>query len=217
MNILVFAPHPDDEVIGVGGTILRHKKAGDNVCVVFCTKAFEPYWTKEVIALKAQEVKNVCKFLKIDQFFWLDFKTASLNSIPAIDLSKKMEEIIQKVDPDIIYAPPKGDIHIDHDICATQILSASRKGPHLKKILFYEEPQNTQDNISSSYFIPNYFVDISDTIETKLEALNIYASEKKNYPHARSDEALRMAAAQRGNAIGVDYAEAFMLVREVVK
>lgn len=217
MNILVLAPHPDDEVIGAGGTIAKHIDSGDHVFLVVLTRAHEPFWPKEIIERKSKELAKVVAFLKIKKLFWLKFKAASLNSVPGIEISKQLEEIIEEVNPHIIYAPPKGDVHLDHDIVGVQALSASRKGRELKKLLFYEEPQNTGDNSAPHYFIPNYFVDISGFIETKLKALKMYRSEEKKFLHARSAKALKMTAAARGSVIGVKYAEAFMLVKEIVK
>lgn len=216
MDVLVLASHPDDEVIGVGGTIAKHVKDGDSIFLVVLTRAHEPFWPKKIIEKKSGELMSIVNFLKIKKLFWLDFKTASLNSVPAIEISKKLEKIIAEVNPNIIYAPPKGDIHIDHDIVGVQILSASRKARNLKKLLFYEEPQNTGDNSTPYYFIPNYFVDISAYIETKIQALNMYKSEEKKFPHPRSAKTLKMAAAARGNVIGVKYAEAFMLIKEII-
>ena len=155
MNILVLAPRPDDEVIGVGGTIINHISSGDKVFLVIFTKAYEPFWSRSVINKKNTEVNTVVNFLGISKLFWLDFKAASLNTIDGIYISSKIEEIIEKTDPDIIYSPPRGDLHLDHDIVAIQALSASRKAKTLKKFLFYEEPQNTQDNSDLNYFVPN--------------------------------------------------------------
>lgn len=217
MNILVLAPHPDDEIIGVGGTILKHIKVGDNVGLMILTKAHEPYWSKEIIAKKTEEVQAVSKFMGIKRLFWEDFKAASLNSVPSIELSNKIEAVVADFKPDIIYAPPKGDVHIDHDIIGSLSLSVARKFQSVTKLFFYEEPQNIADNSSPFYFVPNYYVDVTEFIDKKIEALEMYQTERKNFPHPRSGKALKLAAAERGRTIGVDFAESLMLVKEIVK
>lgn len=214
MKVLVLAPHPDDEIIGVGGTILKHVHSGDSVSLLIFTKAHEPFWDKSTILKKSREVQLVSDFLKIKELIWLDFKTTTLGSLPGAEISSRIEHVVEKIKPDIVYSPPKGDVHIDHDVVANYTLSVVKKFPKISKVLFYEEPQNTQYNSQLSYFVPNYFVDISPFINKKLAALNMYKTEKKTYPHPRSAKALKMAAGVRGGAIFVKYAEAFMLVRE---
>lgn len=217
MKILVFAPHPDDEIIGIGGTILRHIKTGDEVGLMILTKAHEPYWSKEIIAKKTEEVHAVSKFMGIKRLFWEDFKTGSLNSVPSIELLNKIETVVADFEPDIIYAPPKGDVHIDHDIVGILSLSVSKRFRSVIKLFFYEEPQNTAGNSSPFYFVPNYFVDVTAFIDKKMEALDMYQTEKKDFPHPRSSKALKLAAAERGRTIGVEFAESLMLVKEIVK
>ena len=218
MKILVIAPHPDDEVLGCGGTIAKHSENGDEVCLIITTKAYTPDWSEEFIKNREKEIKESNKILGIKKIYFLNYPTVKLDTIPQKDLNNSIAKIVNKVKPDIAYIPFKGDLNKDHRILFEASLVALRPINHkCKKILAYEVLSETEWGQEIEVFKPNVYVDITDTIDIKLEAMKAYKSELKSFPHPRSLEAIKALAIKRGSEIGVKYAESFYLVREIIK
>lgn len=218
MKVLVVAPHPDDEVLGCGGTIARHFSDGDNVQVCIVTKAYRPDWSEAFLRRRQREIADVKRVLEIEEIHTLDFPTVKLDTIPQKTLNDVLGGIFNKVRPDIVYIPHEGDLNRDHRLVFESCLVAARPVKHkIKRTLSYETLSETEWGIPSKPFLPNFYVDISNTIEKKIEAIKAYKeTELKNPPHPRSVDTIISSAKKRGSEINVMFAEAFMLIREIV-
>lgn len=216
MRVLCLAAHPDDETLGVGGTLVRHARAGDAVTLVVATVAFEPRWSADVIARKREECRSAARILGVHDVRFLEYRTMHLNTLPAIELSDAVGRAVADVRPDVVYAPPCDDLNRDHATLfeAAQVATRPTGGPTPARFYSYEIPTTTRFNLSSRWWA-NSYRDISTELETKLAAMSAYATELRDPPHPRSIEAIRAFARERGAAIGCMYAEALMLVREL--
>jgi len=219
MKVLVVAPHPDDEVLGVGGTIAKYVKEGNEVYLCVVTKGYPPDWSKEYLKNRQREIKKSNKILGIKKTYFLDYPTVKLDTIPQKELNEAISKIINMVNPDIVYIPHKGDLNKDHRLIFEAALVAVRpaKQHKIKKVLSYEVLSETEWGLPMENFTPNIYVDISTTLETKIEAMKIYESEVKQWPHPRSLEMIEVLAKKRGSEVGVKFAEAFMLIREILE
>lgn len=217
-KILVIAPHPDDEVLGCGGTIARYVREGNEVYLCIVTKVYPPEWSEEFLKNRPKEIEKANKILGIKQTYFLDFPTAKLDTISQKKLNDSLSAVVKKVKPTVVYLPYRGDIHQDHPFIFRSALIAMRpvNNYFVKRILSYETLSETEWGYPRS-FQPTVYVDISDTIETKIEAMRAYTSELKEYPHPRSIEIIEAFAKKRGSEVGLRYAEAFELIREIVE
>ncbi|MDO8530237.1 MAG: PIG-L deacetylase family protein [bacterium] len=222
MRILVIAPHPDDEVLGCAGTIKKHTKAGDTVSLCIVTKPYTPDWTQEYIENKQKEIKNSCAVLGIKEVHFLDFPTVKLDTVGQKNLNDAIADCVKRVNPQILFIPFWQDINNDHRLVSEAGLVAARPRPgiSIKKVLAYEALSETEWGINQAekledVFLPNYYEDIGQFIESKKEAMSCYASELKEYPHPRSLEGIEILAKKRGMEAGLLYAEAFKLVRQI--
>ena len=217
MKILIIAPHPDDEVLGCGGTIAKHTKEGDEVYLCIVTKAYAPDWSEEFLKNRPKEIEKANKILGIKETYFLDYPTVKLDTFSQKELNESLSKVVNKVNPDILYIPHKGDLNKDHRLVFEASLVATRPANHkVKRILSYETLSETEWGQSIEPFIPNVYVDISETFEKKIEAVKAYETELKPYPHQRSLQIIESLAKKRGSEVGVKFAEAFMLVRELV-
>jgi LmbE family N-acetylglucosaminyl deacetylase len=218
MKILIIAPHPDDEILGCGGTICKHNDQGDNVFLCLATKAYTPDWSQNFLKKRIEEIKKANQALQIKKTYFLNFPTAKLDTVPQKKINDKLLRCLHKVKPDIIYIPHQGDLSKDHRLIFEAALVAARPyhSPSIKKILSYEVPSETEWGQPIKSFVPNVYVDITATLKTKIEAMSCYQSEIRPYPHPRSLKALENQAKKRGSETGVRAAEAFMLIREII-
>lgn len=217
MKILIIAPHPDDEVLGCGGTIAKHTKEGDEVYLCIVTKGYTPDWSEEFIKNRPKEIEKANKILGIKKTYFLDYPTVKLDTIPQKELNEAISKVVNEVKPDILYIPHKGDLNKDHRLVFESSLVATRPANHkVKKILSYETLSESEWGQPIEVFISNVYVDISETFGKKIEAMKAYGSELKQYPHPRSLEIIEALAKKRGSEVGVKFAEAFMLIREIV-
>lgn len=217
MKILVIAPHPDDEVLGCGGTIKNHVNKGDQVYLCIVTKAYTPDWSEDFITSRAKEIKKSNEILGITKTFFLDFPAAKLDTVPHKDVNHAIDKVIKEVSPEVVYVPYEGDLHKDHQIVFHSSLVATRPAHtvSVKKILSYEVLSETDWASSSAVFAPNIYEDILSTIEDKIKAMEAYQSEVRPYPHSRSLEMLKVLAQKRGVEVNLEFAEAFKLIREI--
>jgi LmbE family N-acetylglucosaminyl deacetylase len=224
--VLIVVAHPDDEVLGCGGTIAKYAKKGNKVYCLFLGggKASRYSDKKTAIAEKKQallsrETQEAAKILGISEIFFNNFPDQKYDTVPFLNLVKSIEKIKETIKPDIIYTHHCGDLNLDHQITFKAVLTACRplKGETVKEIYSFEVPSSTEWGIPKrkNYFIPNVFVDVSDTFNKKIEALKTYKSEIRKYPHPRSPRGLEIIARQRGMMAGKELAEAFELVREI--
>ncbi|MBN1692135.1 MAG: PIG-L family deacetylase [Dehalococcoidales bacterium] len=219
MKVLVIAPHPDDEVIGCGGTIAKHILEGDEVYLCVVTKAYPPDWPEDEIKERRDEVVRANKILGIKKTYFLDLPTVKLDTIPQKELNETIAKVVNKLRPEIVYIPHGGDVNNDHRLVFEAAMVAIRPKPALaiKKVLCYETLSETEwaAPLAENAFMPNVYVDISGVLATKLKAMSEYKSELKEFPHPRSLEAISALAKVRGATTGVEAAEAFMLMREI--
>lgn len=211
MKILVIAAHPDDEIIGVGGTILKHVAAGDDVFICIVTKGYEPEWSEKYIAEETKQQKEIDKILDIKRRFNLNLPTVKLNTIAYGELNKKITGIVDSINPDIVYTHFENDLNYDHTLVFRAAMVATRP-PKRIRVLCYETLSETE--WSDKAFQPNIWVNISKFIHKKIRAFKVYKNEIKTYPHPRSPEGIRILAKKRGTEACIKYAEAFMLIRD---
>lgn len=219
MNVLVIAPHPDDEVLGVGGTIAKRVMNGDAVTVCICTKGTHPMFNPFIINKGRQEARRVHKLLGVTGTIFLDLPAAELDMYPMTDTIGQLEKVVQKVHPDEVFIPHYGDIHNDHKCIAKAAMVALRPKHFHKpyRILSYEVPSETGWDVptADNAFLPNVYEDVRDTITAKLKSVMMYESQSEEWPGARSVEAVKALAQYRGSTICVPYAEAFCLIRQM--
>jgi len=209
-RIIVVAPHPDDEVLGCGGTIARLVRKGHAVYVCIVTKAYTPEWTEKDMMARHQEVIKVRDLLGISRVIFLDLPTVKLDTVPQKDLNQKIASVMEDIRPDIVFLPFGGDLNKDHRLIFEASLVATRSIG--TSILCYETLSEAEWGLGKS-FVPTVYVDITAMLHLKLEAMKLYRSELKRFSHSRSLEAIKALARLRGSTVGFEAAEAFSLVR----
>lgn len=219
-TILVVAAHTDDEALGCGGTIAKHVADGDIVHAVFMadgvTSRSAVTQADLQCRLAAAEVAHA--ILGIREIHYLGLPDNRLDSLPLLDVVQPLEAILREVVPEVVYTHHHGDLNVDHRITHQAVMTACRPipGSSVKEIYAFEVMSSTEWNTSMpAPFVPNYFVDISEFLETKLKALEAYRLEMREAPHSRSVEHLDHLAQHRGNSVGVDAAEGFVVVRAI--
>lgn len=219
MNILVIAPHADDEILGVGGTMAKYIDEGSNVYVCVVTRPKEPVFKDELLDIIRNETASAHGYLSVSDTYYLDFPAVMLETVPRYELNAAILNIVERVRPDTVYIPHFGDMQRDHQLVAEAAMVALRpRGQHpVKKVLAYETLSETEWNIphAANAFIPNVYYDISEFMEQKIKAMAYYQSQLGEFPNPRSADAIRALAKYRGSTIHVQAAEAFMLVREI--
>jgi LmbE family N-acetylglucosaminyl deacetylase len=220
-NILVIAVHPDDETLGCGGTILKHKANGDSVYWLIVTSIKEENgFAASVVEARQQEIKTVSSMYGFDGVYDLNFPTMQLDDIPFSRLIESISDVFRRVEPDIIYLPFKSDVHTDHQIAFRAAYSCTKsfRYPSITKIVMMETISETEfaPGTKEDSFIPNMFVDVTDFIERKIEIMNFYKNEVGTHPFPRSERNIRALATFRGATAGCEYAESFMILKEIV-
>lgn len=219
MKVLVIAPHPDDEIIGVGGTIANRTKKGDEVYVCIVTKGITPIFNPEFIEQGRKECREADKKLGVKETIFLDFPAVMLETIPRYKFNAKIAEVVEKINPEEVYIPHRGDMQLDHQMVvdAAMVAVRPRGNKYPKRIYAYETLSETGWNIPNvnNEFIPTVYENITDTIELKIEAMNIFKSQLAPFPAARSIGAIEALAKFRGATVSLKSAEAFSLIREV--
>lgn len=219
-NVLVFAPHPDDEILGCGGTMIKHIEAGDEVYVCIATKGCMPLFSTESVNKTRSEALECHKSIGVKKTFFLDFPAAMMEKVERYEMNGKILDVIKEVQPDIVFIPHWGDMQKDHQMVADACMVALRPKyePKVKSIFSYETMSETAWNAPNvqNEFIPNVFVDISDTLNKKIKALSVFKSQLSEFPDARSLEAVDALAKYRGALMHFKAAEAFMLIRQLL-
>ena len=218
MNVLIFAPHRDDEIIGVGGTLLKRKATGDRVAVCVVT-ASVGYELSERVKLLHSEMLEAHRFCKVDRYYGLPFKPIVLESYPRAELNKKMMEVLIAEQPDEVYIPFWGDMQKDHRIVAeaAMVVMRAKYAHRPSRVFAYETLSETGINFPTveNAFVPTVFEDITDYLEDKKRAFGFYRTQIGDYPDLRSLEAVEALARLRGATVNLEAAEAFMLIREI--
>ncbi len=226
MKVLVVAAHPDDEVLGCGGTITRHVQQGDCVEVIILaegvtSRAAEraPERDAEKLQALAAATLRACAVLGVKDVTLHNFPDNRMDSLPLLDIVKVIEEHIARLQPTVVYTHHGGDVNVDHRVTYEAVVTACRPQPghSVKTLLTFETPSSTewQSPLAGVSFAPNWFVDIGETLATKLKALSAYEAELRAWPHPRSIQAIEHLSHWRGSMVGVEAAEAFALARYI--
>lgn len=216
-KILVIAVHPDDETLGCGGTLLKHKANGDEIHWLICTaiEKSHKYYEK-----RAKEIGEVTEQYCFDSVHNLRLKTMQVDEYSMSGLIGQISKIINDVKPTTIYLPFKGDVHSDHRKIfeASYSCTKSFRYPFITKIYMMETLSETEfaPSTKEDSFIPNVFVDISEYLENKIDIMKIYENEIAPHPFPRSERNLRALATLRGATCGCEYAESFILLKEIL-
>nr|WP_321352012.1 PIG-L deacetylase family protein [uncultured Methanoregula sp.] len=218
MRVLVIAPHMDDEVLGVGGTISRHVAEKDEVSVCFVAhRVYNHRYDPEKNRNEMKSAQAAHEVLGYKDAVFLNLHDERLDACLQ-DIIIPLEAYVAKVNPDIVYIPHRGDNNQDHRAVFQAAMVALRPAANkdIKKVLSYEVPSSTEQAppFPEYSFIPNYYVNIESSLDIKLQAMGCYGTEKRAYPHPRSEKALFITAQRRGIEIGFSAAEAFILIRE---
>jgi N-acetylglucosamine malate deacetylase 1 len=215
-KVLIIAVHPDDETLGCGGTMLKHKANGDEIHWLICTdidKNNDYYDTRQ------DEIKKVSNLYSFDTVNNLKLKTMQVDEYSMSELIGKISKVINDVKPNIIYLPFKGDVHSDHRKIFEAAYSCTKsfRYPFIKKIYMIETLSETEfaPSTKEDSFIPNIFVNISEYMDKKIEIMKVFESEIAEHPFPRSERNLKALATLRGATAGCEYAESFMLLKEI--
>ena len=214
MDIVILAAHPDDEVLGMGGTIkkLAQKQHKIHLCII-SEGATAQYSDKKMIKIRKESCKKAGKILGIKTFDFLNFPDMRLHEISHLEINQKIEKIISKYNPSIVYTTPKNDLNKDHQIVFESTLVATRPLIcNVKQILSYEIP-----GITKFPFHPTVYENIKKQFSYKIKAFNEYKTEIKEFPHPRSIKTIESLSIYRGMESGVEKAESFELIRNIIE
>lgn len=221
MNVLALSVHPDDETLGCGGTLLKHRAQGDELFWLILTEGYSPLYTEDVLKQAAEQVERVAAAYGVEAYYKLGFPTARLDVTPQAELIDGIRDVLATVQPEVVYLVHDGDVHTDHHAAYTATMSVlkpfymHRFG--VRKVACYETLSST-DAAPPTYapaYRPNSFSDITPYIDRKVEIMSLYETEVQQDPLPRGPSAIRALGRVRGAAIGVEYAETFMTIREV--
>lgn len=221
-RVIVVSAHPDDETLGVGGTLLKHVEKGDKVYWIIVTNIFENQeFSKERVKLRQLEIDRVNKLFGFTKMFKLDYPTMTLTSSSLLTLVPEISKIFMEVEPEILYTLNRSDAHSDHRILFDAVMACTKsfRYPFIKQVLMYECLSETEfaPALPEKVFIPNYFVDISNYIDKKLEIMAVFQSELGKHPFPRSIDNIKALAHYRGASAGVRYAESFQVLKLIDK
>jgi LmbE family N-acetylglucosaminyl deacetylase len=221
----VICAHADDEILGCAGTTIKHIQDGNTVNVLILAEGItsrgnkedHDKYIKELEELKSAAIE-INNSLGVHNIEFSEFPDNRMDSIDLLDIVKVVEKFIDKYKPEIIYTHHYGDLNIDHQLTYKAVMTATRpmENQCVKEIYTFEIPSSTEWTFDY-LFKPNIFIDISDTLYFKLEALSYYESEMRKFPHPRSPEAIKANAQRWGSVVGCEAAEAFCLIRKVIK
>jgi len=216
-RVLVFAAHPDDEVLGMGGTMAVHTERGDEVRVVVVTDGSSTQYPgdTELRARKEEEAVRAAAELGVSDYVHLDLPDMRLDTLAHVEVNRVVEEHVGGFEPEVVYTAHP-DVNRDHRVLFDSVAVATRPTPDqvVRRVLTYAPTSSTEWTPAPvNWFVPNWFVDVSATLERKLAAFAHYETERRAYPHPRSERAIRAAGAFFGASCGCEFAEPFVLVR----
>ncbi len=219
-KIIIISAHPDDEILGAGGTLLKHKSAGDELGWIIITGILEKHgFSEDSIQKRKEEIKKVSERVGFSQVFELNYPTMSLNSEIVNEMIPKISAIFSEFQPQVIYVMNRSDAHSDHRYTFEAVAACTKsfRYPFIKKVLMYECISETEfaPSLFEKAFLPNYFVNVTDFLKEKLDVMQIYKSELGEHPFPRSLRNIESLAIFRGASVGVQYAEAFQLLKFV--
>lgn len=219
MKVLVVSAHPDDEILGVGGTIRRHSDAGDEVRALIACEGVTMRYEDEHGKRLAEQSRRASEILGIEEVRFGNLPDQRLDTVPLVDVIAKVEEVVDSFRPEVVYTHFGGDVNHDHQYLfrAVQVATRPYSAESVREVLAFETASSTEwatPAIQSS-FLPEVFVDISKTLEAKIKAFCCYEKEVRSAPHPRSPESLRARARTWGSYVGVEAAEPFQVIRAV--
>ncbi len=220
MTVLVVAAHPDDEVLGAGGTLAQHVDAGDEVHAVVVAEGASSRYEPAMVDTLHECGRAAAEVVGLTSIRFESFPDQRLDRVPVIDLTQRLEEIVSRLRPDIVYTHFAHDANTDHGVVARCTWTACRPYtlPRLRLFAAFETPSSTEWMLPgiAPGFTPTRFVDVAATIDRKLDAMECYKPELRDYPHPRSLRALQERAAYWGSHVGRAAAEPFVVLREVL-
>ena len=220
-KILVVSVHPDDETLGCGGTLLRHKNEGDEIYWLNITdiKNYSQFFSKEQILVRSKEIEKVKDLYQFDGTNNLQLQPSKIDKYSDSELIELISDYFKEISPNVIYLPYKYDVHSDHRKIFECVYSCTKvfRYSSINKIYMMEILSETDfaPSINGETFVPNVFVNIEKYIDKKIEIMKIYKSEIKDHPFPRSEENIKALATYRGGTSGFKYAESFMLLKEI--
>jgi LmbE family N-acetylglucosaminyl deacetylase len=217
-KILVVAAHPDDEVLGCGGTIAKEAARGNEIHVLILARGLESRGPENQSAFDElkRHAQEANKILGVTKVHFGDLPDNKMDSVPLLDVVKLVEAHVKQIGPEVIYTHYENDLNIDHSLAAKAVITASRPlpGHSVKEVYFFETLSSTEWNFGQlGVFTPQLFEDVSPYLDKKLRAMSTYVSELRDWPHPRSIKGIEALAQLRGSTIGVPAAEAFSIVR----
>lgn len=216
MNVLVISPHPDDETLGAGGTLLKLKCDGHKISWLNVTSVKAEYgYAEERVRERNEEINKVKHAYSFDGFWNLEMEPAGMDKYETGTLVSRFKQIFEETKPELLLLPYQYDIHSDHRIIFDAIYSCTKafRAPYLKIVLSMEILSETDQTLEENGFAPNVFVDVSPFIDKKIEIMKIYKSEIDTAPFPRNENAIRGLAAYRGATAYYKYSEAFRLIK----
>ena len=218
-RVLVIAAHPDDEVLGMGGTIALHTGRGDTVRVLVVTDGSSTQYPGDgaIRARKEEEAQHAARELGVSDYVHLDLPDMRLDTVPHVELNGIVEEHVREHAPEVVYTV-QPDVNLDHRALFDSVAVATRPvpGQPVRRLLTYAPTSSTEWTPAAlNWFVPNWYVDVTATLERKVAAFSRYETELREYPHPRSERAIRAAAEFHGTSCGCEYAEPFCLVRSL--
>lgn len=220
-RILVIAAHPDDEALGCIGTLYRHIEKGDSVSIMLMTDGVSSRGSvrEKDYATRKDGFSKATKIFPYTKTRQLNFPDNAMDTVPFLDIAKKIESFIEEVSPTIVYTHYAEDLNIDHRLTYQAVMTACRPTPGqcVKAIFSFEVLSSTEWSASSKTFSPNYYVKIDDFLDKKMSYIDCYSHEMRPSPHSRSYENIKALALFRGSTVGVNAAEAFILNRMIDK
>jgi N-acetylglucosamine malate deacetylase 1 len=219
MRVLVIAAHPDDEVLGMGGTIAVHTSRGDAVRIVVVTDGSSTQYPgdAEIRARKEEEALRAAAELGVEDYVHLDLPDMRLDTLAHVEVNGVVDDQIRDFAPELVYTV-QPDINNDHRVLFDSVAVATRPvpGQSVRRLLTYAPTSSTEWTPAAvNWFVPNWYVDVTETLERKIAAFAHYETERREYPHPRSERAIRATAEFHGTTCGCEYAEPFVLVRSL--
>jgi LmbE family N-acetylglucosaminyl deacetylase len=213
-TVLVVGAHPDDEVLGAGGTMARHADAGAEVHVLIVTEGTtQQYDDESLVEEKRRHARDCADRLGVNEVHFGDLPDMRLDDVAHVEVNAVIEAVCESVEPDVVYTHSRREVNRDHVAVHDSTLVATRPGSGVSTVLAYETPSSTDWAATTDGFDPSLFVDIEPYLDAKVEAFAAYETEIREHPHPRSAEALRAIAGARGAASGTAAAEAFDVLR----
>ena len=218
-RVVVIAAHPDDELLGAGGTLARHVRDGDEVHAIIVADGASSRYPDELVSTLEKQARRAAEVIGFTSLQFLSLPDQRLDTVPLIELTQRLEGVLDEIEPGTVYTHFPEDVNADHRLVSRCAWTACRPyaRPQLQKFAVFETPSSTEWAwpMPGTEFRPNQFVDVTDTLETKIAAMECYETELRDYPHPRSNRALRERAAYWGSHVGRLAAEPLLVLREV--